>query len=348
MGGLPDAGGVREPEGLRATSHRSENSLLVLLTGRGFSFSQKNENLLRVGLYARTHASERNENDINTPPEWGVDQQDAMQQRRQGIYWLLTLPASSWEPPREVPDSVAYLRGQREVGEGTGYEHWQVLAVFSNKVSLSVVRRVFGKSVHAELSRSEAADEYVWKEATRVDGTQFELGSRPSKRNSKKDWDAIWSAAVAGDLQAIPASVRVQSYRTLRAICSDHEKPVGMVRTCHVYWGPTGTGKSRAAWEAASVDAYPKDPRTKFWCGYQGQANVVIDEFRGGIDIGHVLRWLDRYPVIVEVKGSSRRLDATDIWITSNLHPRDWYPELDDKTLDALMRRLIITEFPQI
>jgi len=65
------------------------------------------------------------------------------------------------------------------------------------------------------------------------------------------------------------------------------------------------------------------DPRSKFWDAYSGHEHVVIDEFRGGIDISHMLRWLDRYPVLVEVKGSSVCLKAGVIWITSNLHPRD-------------------------
>jgi len=58
-----------------------------------------------------------------------------------------------------------------------------------------------------------------------------------------------------------------------------------------------------------------------------------------------MLRWLDRYPVLVEVKGSSTSLVATKVWITSNIHPRDWYPDLDEETKAALMRRLNITEF---
>jgi len=93
------------------------------------------------------------------------------------------------------------------------------------------------------------------------------------------------------------------------------------------------------------MDAYPKDPRTKFWDGYRDHSSVVIDEFRGAIDIAHLLRWLDRYPVIVEVKGSSVVLKATDIWITSNIHPREWYPGLDPETFEALMRRLEIEYF---
>ena len=56
----------------------------------------------------------------------------------------------------------------------------------------------------------------------------------------------------------IDAQIRICHYRSLRSICSDFAKPIGMVRACHVFWGPTGTGKSRRAWELAGVEAYPK------------------------------------------------------------------------------------------
>jgi hypothetical protein len=134
----------------------------------------------------------------------------------------------------------------------------------------------------------------------------------------------------------------VAHYRTLRAIGSDYALPAAMERSCMVFWGPTGSGKSRRAWEESTLDAYPKDPRTKFWCGYNGQEHVVVDEFRGGIDISHLLRWLDRYPVIVEIKGASVVLQAKKIWITSNIPPVQWYPDLDASTFAALERRLTI------
>lgn len=87
------------------------------------------------------------------------------------------------------------------------------------------------------------------------------------------------------------------------------------------------------------------DPNSKFWDGYQGQDFVVIDEFRGSISISHLLRWLDRYPVIVEVKGSSVCFRASRVWITSNLDPKAWYPDADKETVDALMRRLTVVHF---
>jgi len=102
------------------------------------------------------------------------------------------------------------------------------------------------------------------------------------------------------------------------------------------------------AWDQAGMEAYPKDPRTKFWCGYGAQEHVIVDEFRGGIDIAHVLRWLDRYPCHVEIKGGSRPLCAKRYWFTSNIPPREWYPDADDATFAALERRLEIVHFDQL
>jgi len=212
-------------------------------------------------------------------------------------------------------------------------------------VSLRQVKIAFGDRCHGELTRSSAAEEYVFKEETRVEGTQFELGQRPVRRYEQTDWDRIWENAQSGDILSIPANVRVQHYRTLRTIASDFSTPVAMERQIYVFTGRTGTGKSRRAWDEAGFSAYPKDPRSKFWDGYRDQKHVVIDEFRGGIDISHILRWLDRYPVLVEIKGSSTPLVAEKIWITSNLHPEQWYTDIDTETMNALLRRLQITIF---
>jgi len=256
----------------------------------------------------------------------------------QGKYWLLTVAHHLFVP--SLPRGVCYAKGQLEVGGETGFLHWQLLLVFENKVRLGRVTSLFAGAIHAELSKSEAANEYVWKEETRVSGTQFELGTLPFRRNSKTDWDAIWVAAKSGNIEAIPAGVRVSSYSAIKKIEKDYLKPEAVVRSVQVYVGKTGTGKSRRAWDEAGFDAYPKDPNTKFWDGYRGQSHVVMDEFRGKIDISNLLRWTDRYPVSVETKGSGTVFKATKFWITSNVHPLEWYPDLDQQTKDALMRRL--------
>lgn len=223
--------------------------------------------------------------------------------------------------------------------------HWQVLASFPRKYGLAQVKRLLGvDGAHCEPTRSDAARAYVHKEETR-DGEPFEFGQLPIRRNDATDWARVKELAKAGELDLVPADVYVRYYRTLQCIAADNDSPIGVEKLVYVYYGATGTGKSRRAFEEAGDEVYTKDPCSKFWCGYRGQRYVVIDEFRGRIDISHLLRWLDRYPVRVEIKGSSTPLKAEKIWITSNLHPRNWYLDMDEETVSALLRRLQITEF---
>jgi len=115
------------------------------------------------------------------------------QNRRQGIFWILTIPQHCYVP---YPDerNLQWARGQLELGQEGGYLHWQIIVAFRQKKSLRGVRELFGP-YNAELTRSAAADEYCWKDDTRVEGTQFEFGSKPIQRNSQIEWDRIWDAA---------------------------------------------------------------------------------------------------------------------------------------------------------
>lgn len=173
----------------------------------------------------------------------------------QGLYWLLTIPHADFLPYQ--PAGVQFIRGQLERGDG-GYLHWQLLVAFERKCRLAAIKKIFGDTAHCELTRSSAANEYVWKEQTRVDGTQFELGRVAFKRNCQADWDAVVDNAKRGRLDAIPSDILVRNYSNLRRIHSDYQEPVGVQREVVVYWGATGAGKSRRAWDEAGLDAYPK------------------------------------------------------------------------------------------
>lgn len=253
----------------------------------------------------------------------------------QGRYFLLTIPHQDFLP--YLPPSVQYIKGQLEQG-AQGYLHWQILVSFPKKVTCAKVKDIFGTTCHVELSRSSAANDYVWKEDSRV-GHMFELGTLALKRNSDTDWEKVRELAKEGKFNDIPADIYIKSYNNLKRIHVDNLQPTGCTKEVYVFWGRTGTGKSKRAWDEATFNAFPKDPCTKWWCGYQGQQNVVIDEFRGQIGISHLLRWLDRYPVVVESKGSSSVLKMEKCWITSNISPDDWYPDLDEETKAALRRR---------
>lgn len=114
-----------------------------------------------------------------------------------------------------------------------------------------------------------------------------------------------------------------------------------------VFWGPTGTGKTHRAWQEASGDAYIKMSSNKWWDGYMGQTRVIIDEFDGQIGITHLLRWLDKYPCSVEVKGGTLPLAATHFWITSNKPLEQWFPDASGAQVEALRRRVAVTHITE-
>lgn len=256
---------------------------------------------------------------------------------------MLTIPVHQYVP--YLPSGVCWSKGQLEKGAG-GYLHWQIICCFSRKVRLGAVKEVYGSQAHAELSRSAAADAYVHKEDTAVVGTRFELGDKPFRSNSKVDWDNVKQLARDGALDAIASEQYVRYYTTLKRIAKDCARATyrnGVV--VKVFWGLSGSGKSHQAFEEAGEGAYIKSSTTKWWDTYQGQESVIIDEFRGQIAVEHLLKWLDRYPCYVEEKGGQLPLKAVKFWICSNLHPRDWYPNLDQPSLEALLRRMQVTEF---
>jgi len=258
-------------------------------------------------------------------------------------FWILTIPHEHYTP--YLPAELCYVRGQLERSNTTQFLHWQLVARTKDKVRLSAIKKLFGNAAHAEPTKSKAANDYVWKDDTAVPSTRFELGQLPLKRNEPKDWDVILDHAKHQRLDLIPSDVLIRCWGNITKIGAHFAEPRAMERTVHVFIGPTGTGKSRRAWDEAGLDAYPKAPLSKWWDGYRGQEHVVIDEFSGVVAITQILRWFDRYPVLVEIKGSAIPLVATTIWITSNLEPEEWYPQIPQCQMDALKRRLTITRF---
>lgn len=165
------------------------------------------------------------------------------------------------------------------------------------------------------------------------------------KRNSKVDWERILELAKAGKHEEIPADILIRCYNQICRIGKDHLQPIAVERRCKVFWGDSNTGKTRRAWEEAGMEAFPKDPNTKWWCGYRDQENVIIDEFDGQIAFNHLSRWIDRYPCNLESKHGAVSNRFKKIWITSNVDPRKWYPNNNEQQQVGLLRRLDIYHY---
>lgn len=257
---------------------------------------------------------------------------------------MATFPVTEFIP--YLPPQCCYIKGQQEIGQETNFHHWQVFVCFERKLRLQGVREVFGTKGHYELSRSAAAVDYVWKEETRVEGTQFELGELPMKRNSKTDWDKVKQSAKRGALDEIPSDVFINHYRTLKLIHKDYmERPKDQENVCGIwYTGIPGSGKSHMARERYQ-DYYLK-PCNKWWDNYQNEENVIIDDLdKNHKVLGHHLKiWSDKYAFLAESKGSAIYCRPKFIVVTSNYKIEDIWFE-DPILCDALKRRFIVTEF---
>lgn len=168
-----------------------------------------------------------------------------------------------------------------------------------------------------------------------------EVGTIPKQgeRNDLKDFaDAIKAGKRGRDISEDHLEV-VAKYPRLeqRLINEDNFARAcqqwrdGLAPEVHVYWGAPGTGKTRIAADKFGVENIftlsfgDGCSGSIWWDGYQSQDIIVIDDYSGEFNYRFLLRFLDRYPVRLQIKGGYTFRVATKIYITSNCRPEQWH-----------------------
>ena len=279
-------------------------------------------------------------------------------------HWIGTIPKFDkdgneapkfWENPNTL-EHVAYLLGQEEKGHGeTNYVHYQVYLVLKEKKRLTWLKKHIHQTAHWEKKRGTIAEavDYVTKEDTRVpDGIHIEIGERPiegheaataqaaANRIREKDDVQIEAQTILDRLnkgefiawREIPVDIQMKSgflmayNKATRDMVGPEREDLKIITII----GPPGCGKSYAISKLfPGAGRWIKGNNGNWFCNCKSEV-MVFEEFSGQIDLQSMLKYLDPYPLALEVKGGTEPAMYRLVIITSNTPIDAWYTAADE------------------
>lgn len=243
----------------------------------------------------------------------------------------------------ENREDIEWVIMFKESAPTTGHEHYHSLVVFKKPkqahICIDLDPRGVWEKVRGQL---KTAYKYISKDNNKY----FEYGRLPDtiqamleleERNSRKRqaptkseqlWKEMVLRAKSGD-ESIRNEMIYARYRAyfddiLAGAHKDVRYNADLKGKNLWIQGPPGTGKSRLVWDYAEenhLEIYVK-LQNKWWDGFNGHKIVLIDDAGENMKLlaSHIKNWADRYPFTAEVKGGSRRINASDFHfiVTSN------------------------------
>lgn len=247
---------------------------------------------------------------------------------------------------------------QIERAPTTGQLHVQGYLEFANAVSFKSVKSKLYPTTHIEARAGTAkqAFDYCVDAAKRAADVMAEAvvdGEPPSAAapGRRTDLELVRASVDAGESLFSISQQYFGTYlrysrgiREYQLMARAHARASAprTPKTVIVYWGPSGSGKSRhidELWPGA-YRVQPGSYGNVWWTGYDGQDAVVLDDFYCWLKVDFLLRLLDYYPVDVPIHGGLVPFTSSTIVFSSNVPPKDWYPNVPPRVKAALLRRL--------
>jgi hypothetical protein len=267
---------------------------------------------------------------------------------RQARHWCWTLNNYSPEEEKHIQQlgenlkqhEINYIIFGQEKGENQT-PHLQGYISFEKRKSFGVVKKLISPRIHLEASKGSPNQNKTY--CSKGENIK-EYGQIPRGQGARTDLVALAQACKAGaSLKQIADHFPSATIRY----------STGIIRLKQIYqqqrtgppelwclWGKTGTGKTRRVWQYANIDMLWVHPGDRWFDGYDGQPAVLFDDFDGSwFKITYLLKLIDRYAFTVPIKGAYVNWVPKVIYFTSNLHPKEWYPNAKQDHVDALIRR---------
>ncbi len=250
-----------------------------------------------------------------------------------------------------IDSQMEYLVYQEEIGESGNY-HFQGYCEFTSQLRLAAAKDLLGgETVHLERRRgtAEQAIAYAKKEDTRIDGP-FEYGV-PRTQGKRMDLEGFKDAVMSGKRKRdllddhVGIIARYPKFYDQLTMMNRPTRTTELVVKLLI--GDTGLGKTRSVMDkyGGNDEFYiaPLNNGTMWHDAYDGHTVVLIDDFSGKsshVSLCYLLRLLDRYPVLVPTKGGHTWWLPNEVFVTTNILPKDWYSwENRGEQYKALARR---------
>jgi len=254
-------------------------------------------------------------------------------------WWFFTWNNPSHPEDKDkllLDEGFQYIKFQYEKGK-TGTLHYQGVCYSKKSRTCSSITKIYPECGYvAPVIDIKAAANYCGKSDTRVDGP-WTMGSLPAQGTRSDLLECKTIVDNGGGMaelfeQSFSNAVRygrgLREYVTLK----NKDKVRKWQTVSYVYTGDAGCGKTQAAMieaEAWGGGTYwltvERTGGKLWWDGYEGQANIIIDEFNCGISLTDFKRIIDSSPLTIPIKGGMVQFLGKRIWICSN-NPLDvWY-----------------------
>lgn len=232
---------------------------------------------------------------------------------------------------------VQYIILGVEVCPETKKKHLQGYCELRGKKTMSSIKSMFednGLHIERRKGTQVQAIEYCKKDKEWVEsGIKKHQGIR-------SDLDGIREMAIHEGMRAVVEVGSYQQIKVAEKYLEYNEEPRDWKPEVIWIFGASNTGKSRKARELCeNGDTYCKNTGNKWWNGYDGQENVIIDDFRDSWwELTYMLGLLDRYEFRVETKGGMRQFRGKKIIITSIFPPSRCYWKAQEPGIQLLRR----------
>lgn len=260
---------------------------------------------------------------------------------------------NNWTPQEsaDIEDTECrYLIFGYEEGEIEKTPHIQGYIEFATPIRQSAVQKLKGFArayIRARRGTRDQAREYCMKNNEYTEKGDWTAGGQGTRNDLKKLMESIRdnSMTTREIMEENPneyaRNIRfAEKYQAI--IERDETREFREVET-DLFIGDAGTGKSRKARELYP-EAFTVNPEDSFpFDGYDGEKEIIIDDFEGQLKYKHLLKILDGHQLRINVKGSHRYARWTKVVITTNEPAERWYQR---GLTPALQRRITrVTEF---